>query len=134
MYFFWIKLVLRQVLDIPKLESQSGLNGLKNEVIPTSGTQIVYNLLESISSQENENPLEKSNDSQLPSDAIPYLDDQEVDTLMSDISEQSREVTSSFDETGTISRDSLEGVYPIALFLTQHISKNSCNIQNPVWD
>ncbi|KAK4045709.1 hypothetical protein OUZ56_033583 [Daphnia magna] len=97
------------VLDIPKLESQSGLNGLKNEAIPTSGTQIVYNLLESISSQENENPLEKSNDSQLPSDAIPYLDDQEVDTLMSDISEQSREVTSSFDETGTISRGSLEG-------------------------
>ncbi|XP_059351285.1 axotactin-like isoform X3 [Daphnia carinata] len=95
------------VLDIPKLESQSGFNCLKNEVIPTSGTQIVYNLLESISNQENENPLEKPSD--IPSDAIPYLDDQEVDTLMSDISEQSREVTSSFDETGTISRGSLEG-------------------------
>ncbi len=111
---------MRQVPDDAKLISLSDSNGWKNEFVATSGSGVALNLVDSISSQENENQSSSSHDNPnlcgaAPEMLVRYLDDPEADNIVTEVSaERYSGIVSSIEEAGTISRaGSFQGVFHI---------------------
>ncbi|XP_046452961.1 uncharacterized protein LOC124200702 isoform X3 [Daphnia pulex] len=98
------------VPDDAKLISLSDSNGWKNEFVATSGSGVALNLLDSISSQENENQSSSPNDNPnlcgaAPEMLVRYLDDPEADNIVTEVSaERFSGIVPSIEEAGTISR------------------------------
>jgi hypothetical protein len=94
---------------------------MKDEIIETTGSCIVLNLLDSFSSQENGNQLlASSNNNQsnvTPEMLASYSVEPAAYNFITDDPEHNADIASSIDEAVIISRDSFEGVFHMKLSL-----------------